>query len=73
VWLPPGHVHDVTNDATEVAISLHVYAPALTQMTRYAIVDNELVAKIEGTADTDDLDDEAERLAGDTRSHSFGR
>jgi predicted metal-dependent enzyme (double-stranded beta helix superfamily) len=62
VWLPPGHVHDVTNDATEVAISLHVYSPALTQMTRYAIVDNELVAKIEGTADPDDVDDEAERL-----------
>ena len=33
----PRHVHRVVNAGTEPAVSLHVYAPALTRMTRYAI------------------------------------
>ena len=32
------HVHRVRNDAPEPAISLHVYAPRLETMTRYAHV-----------------------------------
>lgn len=31
--LPPGHVHEVTNDSLEPAVSLHLYAPGLTEMT----------------------------------------
>lgn len=34
----PDHVHQVRNDQLEPAISLHVYAPRLTTMTRYARV-----------------------------------
>jgi quercetin dioxygenase-like cupin family protein len=34
----PDHVHQVRNDLLEPAISLHVYAPRLTTMTRYARV-----------------------------------
>src|SRR6202789_1798962 len=30
-----GHVHDVTNESDEHALSLHVYSPALTSMTFY--------------------------------------
>jgi len=29
------HVHDVCNDGAEPAVSLHIYAPRLTSMTRY--------------------------------------
>jgi quercetin dioxygenase-like cupin family protein len=32
------HVHRITNDAASPAVSLHVYAPALTSMTRYDLV-----------------------------------
>lgn len=38
------HVHRVINDGTIPAISLHVYAPALTSMTRYEMVDGQLRA-----------------------------
>ena len=31
------HVHRVVNSGTVPAVSVHVYAPALTRMTRYAI------------------------------------
>jgi hypothetical protein len=31
----PATVHDVVNPTTEVAVSVHVYAPALTSMTFY--------------------------------------
>ena len=40
-----GHVHDVTNEAGEVALSLHVYSPALTTMTFFDLEDDHLVAK----------------------------
>jgi hypothetical protein len=39
----PGHVHDVTNEAAEHALSLHVYSPALTSMTSFGLVGNRLV------------------------------
>jgi hypothetical protein len=31
----PRHLHDVVNAGTEPAVSVHVYAPGLTRMTRY--------------------------------------
>lgn len=37
------HVHDVRNDGTEPAISVHAYAPALRGMTRYAVAGDALV------------------------------
>lgn len=40
-----GHVHDVTNEAGEHALSLHVYSPALTSMTFFALVGNRLEAQ----------------------------
>jgi hypothetical protein len=40
----PEHVHDVVNDGNEPAISLHVYAPALSVMRRYEQVDDQLRA-----------------------------
>ena len=49
-WLWPGdarafldsHIHNVSNDGREAALSLHVYAPRLTTMTRYDLVDGML-------------------------------
>lgn len=42
--LPPGHVHDVRNNsATEHALSVHVYAPALTMMRKYERAGDRLV------------------------------
>ena len=38
----PHHVHRVGNVANSPAVSLHVYAPALTTMTRYALTDTGL-------------------------------
>jgi mannose-6-phosphate isomerase-like protein (cupin superfamily) len=35
----PRHVHRITNAGTVPAVSLHVYAPALREMTRYRIDD----------------------------------
>jgi len=31
------HVHKVTNNDVEPAVSLHVYAPALVEMNQYAV------------------------------------
>jgi hypothetical protein len=39
----PHHVHQITNVGTEPAVSLHVYSPALREMTRYHIADGRLV------------------------------
>ena len=33
--VPPGRRHDVGNPATDIAVSLHVYAPRLVQMNFY--------------------------------------
>ena len=42
------HIHRVTNRSARPAISIHVYAPALTSMTRYRIGANGLdVAAVE--------------------------
>jgi hypothetical protein len=37
------HIHQVTNNGTEPAVSIHVYSPALSEMTRYRIADGRLV------------------------------
>jgi predicted metal-dependent enzyme (double-stranded beta helix superfamily) len=38
----PRHVHRIVNAGTAPAVSLHVYAPALTRMTRYTLTDGRL-------------------------------
>jgi hypothetical protein len=40
-----GHVHDVTNESDEQALSLHVYSPALTSMTFYEVSGDQLVVR----------------------------
>jgi predicted metal-dependent enzyme (double-stranded beta helix superfamily) len=35
------HIHKVTNNALEPAVSLHVYAPALVEMNAYKVVDGD--------------------------------
>ena len=39
------HIHDVVNDSSRPAVSVHVYAPRLTAMTHYRIVDGLLRAE----------------------------
>ena len=36
-YFGPHYVHQVTNTGTEPAVSVHVYAPALTRMNTYAV------------------------------------
>jgi predicted metal-dependent enzyme (double-stranded beta helix superfamily) len=38
------HVHDIVNDGSSPAVSVHVYAPRLTTMTHYRIDDGVLQA-----------------------------
>lgn len=38
-----GYVHDVSNSGRDRAVSLHVYAPALTSMTRYTLDEQEVL------------------------------
>jgi len=40
----PHHVHRMVNAGTVPAVSVHVYSPALTRMTRYELVDGVLRA-----------------------------
>ena len=40
-----GHVHDVTNESDQQALSLHVYSPALTSMTFYEVTGDQLVVR----------------------------
>jgi hypothetical protein len=40
-----GHIHDVTNESEEHALSLHVYSPALTSMTFYELTEDALVVR----------------------------
>jgi hypothetical protein len=42
-WTMAGrHVHDIVNDGPAPALSVHVYAPRLTSMTNYRLVDGHL-------------------------------
>jgi predicted metal-dependent enzyme (double-stranded beta helix superfamily) len=49
--LPPGalrpfgtkHIHKVTNNAFEPAVSLHVYSPALVEMNAYQVIAGDLL------------------------------
>jgi hypothetical protein len=66
-----GHVHDVTNESDQQALSLHVYSPALTSMTFYEVVEDQLVVR--EVAWTDDgsgefEDGHLERVAGTKRT-----
>lgn len=48
----PGYVHDVRNASTAPAVSVHVYAPALTVMGRYDLAaDGTLIPLIAESAD----------------------
>ena len=38
------HIHQIVNLGDEPAVSLHVYSPALREMTRYHIADGQLLA-----------------------------
>ncbi len=40
-----GHVHDVANESTEHALSLHVYSPALISMTFFDVSGDRLVER----------------------------
>ena len=40
-----GHVHDIINDGSTPAISVHVYAPRLTSMTHYRLDDGVLLTE----------------------------
>jgi mannose-6-phosphate isomerase-like protein (cupin superfamily) len=42
-YFGPHYVHQVTNTAAEPAVSLHVYAPRLSQMNTYAVTGTGLV------------------------------
>ncbi len=46
-----GHIHDVTNEADGHALSLHVYSPALTSMTFYDVIGDQLSVREVGWAD----------------------
>ena len=53
-----GHVHDVTNESDEHALSLHVYSPALVSMTFFELSGDRLLARgrrwaYEGREDSD--------------------
>jgi hypothetical protein len=37
------HIHQIVNRGAEPAVSLHVYSPALREMTRYQVADDQLV------------------------------
>jgi hypothetical protein len=41
----PGHVHDVTNESSGHALSLHVYSPALSSMNFFDLVGDRLVRR----------------------------
>jgi hypothetical protein len=43
--LGPGHIHDVSNEADAITLSLHVYHPPLVTMTNYDLGDNQLVRR----------------------------
>jgi predicted metal-dependent enzyme (double-stranded beta helix superfamily) len=49
------HVHDVVNDSSLPAVSVHVYAPRLTSMTHYRIVGGRLQAEKTVRYQTGDL------------------
>jgi len=44
ISFPEHHVHDIVNSGDTPAISVHVYAPRLTSMTYYRLIDGALEA-----------------------------
>jgi len=65
-----GHVHDVTNESDHQAVSLHVYSPALTSMTFYEVVGDQLVVR--EVAWTDDGSGEFEEAPESARESQRG-
>jgi predicted metal-dependent enzyme (double-stranded beta helix superfamily) len=47
------HIHQVTNNGVEPAISVHAYSPALREMTRYGVAYGQLVVTAVDTAGGD--------------------
>lgn len=47
------HIHRIANTGTQPAMSLHVYGPALREMTRYRIEDGRLLVTAVDRAGTD--------------------
>lgn len=47
------HIHRIVNEGSVPAVSLHVYAPALARMTRYAVADGALRAVATDRAGSD--------------------
>lgn len=47
------HVHEIVNDGTMPAVSVHVYAPALDSMNRYRLVDSVLELAVSERAGAD--------------------
>ncbi|MFI5955121.1 cysteine dioxygenase [Cryptosporangium sp. NPDC051539] len=47
------HLHDVVNDGVEPAVSIHVYAPRLTTMSRYRMTDRGPELAVVETAGSD--------------------
>ena len=39
----PRHIHQITNQSGRPAVSVHVYSPRLTVMTRYRLVDDRVI------------------------------
>jgi hypothetical protein len=71
-----GHVHDVTNESDEPALSLHVYSPALTTMTFYEVdgvrlVVRDVVCSGDGSGEFDDAAQAVE--AGPERAGATAR
>ena len=47
------HIHDVVNHGSQVAVSVHAYAPSLAAMTRYELVRGRLqVTSVEQRGET---------------------
>ncbi len=49
----PRHIHQITNISRKPAVSLHVYGPALTEMTRYHLADGKLAVSAVDRAGSD--------------------
>ncbi|MGI5271573.1 cysteine dioxygenase [Nonomuraea sp. CA-218870] len=47
----PGYVHEVRNTSGAPAVSVHVYSPPLSVMTRYDLTGSGLVKRVEETAE----------------------
>jgi predicted metal-dependent enzyme (double-stranded beta helix superfamily) len=49
----PHHIHQIANAGSQPAVSLHVYGPALREMTRYRVEEGRLLVTAVDRAGTD--------------------